>query len=297
MLARTLTRFSHKQFSAKIFSPKIFSARNFSTQPNGQPKVFDASLADAVSKKDGLNLYYKKVFQRTANDLCIVGASAAATGIVTAVAPIVAFPALIGGFGAGMVYLIKFGKKKPQYTQSVEPFGGLSTQSVGPKGLDEESSHVELVHDEERDMWVKKFMIAQGIVAGPACALLYPVIAPAIIATGLVMTGTTLGAMYFPSVTFREKDLSRFGPAIGAGLLGIVGISVGGIFIPALHHFSVYGGVLFFAAINVYDTLEIEESYKKGQVDHLSHSMNYVLNILNLFIRFLEIFAMAGKKD
>jgi len=59
---------------------------------------------------------------------------------------------------------------------------------------------------------------------------------------------------------------------------------------------DIYGGILLFTGLTVYDSYQARLAYVRGEPDHLGVSVDIYLDLMNLLIRIMEAMAKA-KKD
>lgn len=113
----------------------------------------------------------------------------------------------------------------------------------------------------------------------------------------LLTLALTLGPVT-ASYHMKDNSLLKIGPALHTCLWGIVGAGVTSIVAPGLglhhladisHDVSLYGGLGLFTLLNAYDTHVMIEDYKSGRTDRVGHAANYSLNMINIFLRLLEI--------
>jgi FtsH-binding integral membrane protein len=120
-----------------------------------------------------------------------------------------------------------------------------------------------------------------------------PIVAQAATATGLMVGGISAVAAVAPNDSFLWM---RGGLTIG--LMTVVGASLGQMFFPAstlLMNVSLYGGLALFGGFQLYDTQQIAKRARElpptVRYDGLGESIRLYQNTLNIFIRFVQIFA------
>jgi len=81
--------------------------------------------------------------------------------------------------------------------------------------------------------------------------------------------------------------------SVGSLIFPLVGIT-NPAFLSALYNINIYGGVVLFSLFIAYDTQRMIETFRQNpddsSPDHVSPALNMFLNLISLFIRFLEIF-------
>jgi Bax inhibitor 1 len=112
------------------------------------------------------------------------------------------------------------------------------------------------------------------------------VLGSALVLTGAVFAGFTAMALLAP----RGKLLALGGPLFGM-LLGMIVLSLFNMFYPTYfaHSIILYGGLALFSIMIAYDTQAMIERARCGNGDHVSDATGLFLNMLNIFIRLLQI--------
>lgn len=151
--------------------------------------------------------------------------------------------------------------------------------------------------------WVGHCSLLGGILA-PLSMFGGPAIIRAAFYTAGVVGGLSAIAVCAPS----EKFLVNTAPlSIGLGL--VVASSLGSMLLPptsrfglGLYGISLYGGLLLFSGMLLYDTqktikrAELHPSYMMSPYDPINNSLNIYMDILNIFIRMLAIFGGGGQR-
>ena len=179
-----------------------------------------------------------------------------------------------------------------QYLLVLLPSDYFPYSNIQPEIIKDDKGYILYKNPPNRKSWSNVLFATQGIIISPALLIFSAHIPLALVVTGVITAGSITGSLFQP-----KGALLKMGPVLHTGLWGLLGISIAGIFIPEMHSIDLYGGVGLFTVYNMYDTHELIEEYEHGQVDHLSHSIDYSLNIINIFIRMLEILARVNNKD
>lgn len=143
-----------------------------------------------------------------------------------------------------------------------------------------------------------------GAVVAPICLMGGPLLIQAAWYTAGIVGGLSLVAACAPS----EKFLTMGGPlAVGLGV--VFTSAVGSMFIsPAtalgagLYSISLYGGLIIFSGLLLYDTqriIKMAEHYPAYHVqpyDPINASISIYLDTLNIFIRIAQILAGGGSR-
>lgn len=141
-----------------------------------------------------------------------------------------------------------------------------------------------------------------GVVLAPLYILGGPVIIRAATYTAGIVGGLSAIAMCAPS----EKFLQATGPlSIGLGV--VVASSISSMFLPpttrfglGLYGISLYGGLVLFSGFLLYDTqklikkAELHPAYSMQPYDPINNSLHLYMDIVNIFVRMVQIFAMGG---
>ncbi len=101
-------------------------------------------------------------------------------------------------------------------------------------------------------------------------------------------------------VTYNSRDDAFLGMSgfLGAGLGGLVALSLANIFLQsnALFNIWLYGGLALFLGFTLYDMKEVQVRAKRSvYFDPMSQSLGVYLDFVNIFIRLLYI--LQGKKN
>ena len=132
-----------------------------------------------------------------------------------------------------------------------------------------------------------------GIIISPSLIIFNQYIPQALILTSALVVGSIIGTRLIP-----RGSMLALGPALSTALCGIVGIgftSIGASFFGLnsfaniAHSINLYGGIILFSLYNVYDTETLIEDYEKGIKNYVNHAVSYSMNILNIFVRILEV--------
>ena len=236
----------------------------------------------------GLDEYLRTTWKYTGYNLGMTAAGSAAglligmgaSPILGTLAPPIIGVGYIASFGYGLYSAYKINAIEPVYERDHNNTGVMRIKE------DHESNIARLGY-------ANKLFLAQGVTLIPALTLglTFNVLPQALLATAAATAGPIAASLMLP----KEWSLTQFESVALTALLGVVGAFVGGIWIPVLHDISTYGGVLVFTFLNAYDTHVAIEEYGRGRPDYVGHSVNYGLNIINLFVRFIEILAKSKK--
>jgi len=154
---------------------------------------------------------------------------------------------------------------------------------------------------------VTKYLLAAGLygmigtVLGPLMHLGGPLVTRAAMYTGALVSGLTLAAMTAPS----EQYLQMSGPLM-MGFCAVFAASIATAFLPptgnlggGVYMIAVYGGVVLFSAMMLYQTQSIVQQCERipyhMHYDPISASIGIYMTTINLFVRILNIL-MSNKR-
>lgn len=185
-------------------------------------------------------------------------------------------------------------------------FGGLfTTLAYKPKRrvrYDEEHEIIYTENSSARLIAYTIFLIGNSLLLNLAMAI-YPVcpdvLLNAVIATFIVFVGSSIYAYSRPIGSLLFLRIPLFGILNGFAFMGIISIFIQMFF--GMNEFTaswftldLYLGIVLFAVFIAYDTHKAIDDYKRGNADHLHYAIEFYLDFVNIFFRFLEIF---GKRE
>lgn len=237
-------------------SSTIPSNQGSSVQPNYTPatssnETFSGSTADSITPQVRNHLV------RVYNLLTI--------GVVTA------------GLGCAAMITTPLGAAVPYF---VPMFGGLACLlwlNFKPPANPQARVALFLAFTTLEGMSIAPF-VKMGAMKG--------VLGSALVLTGAVFAGFTAAALLAP----RGKLLMLGGPLFGC-LMGMMALSLVSMFYPTYfaHSIILYGGLALFSVMIAYDTQAMIERARCGNGDHVQDATGLFLNMLNIFIRLLQI--------
>lgn len=143
-----------------------------------------------------------------------------------------------------------------------------------------------------------------GAVIAPICLLGGPILVRAAWYTAGVVGSLSAVAACAPS----DKFLNMGGP-LAIGLGAVFAASIGSAFLPpataigaGLYSISMYGGLLVFSGLLLYDTQRVVRSaetypqYAAQPFDPVNASISIYLDVINIFIRIATMLAGSGQK-
>lgn len=122
----------------------------------------------------------------------------------------------------------------------------------------------------------------------------------ALVAQAALATGCIVGALSLVAMNSDPEKLSQFEGPLAIGLGVIVAAGLGNLFfpMPLLHNISLYGGLAVFSGLTLTDTNKLMQHAKnlsEDQFDPINESLGIYLDVLNIFIRVIQILADLEK--
>jgi len=143
-----------------------------------------------------------------------------------------------------------------------------------------------------------------GILLAPLTMFGGPAILRAATYTAGIVGGLSAIAVCAPSERFLVSSAPL---SIGLGVL--VASSIGSMFLPpttriglGLYGITLYGGLILFSGLLVYDTqktikkAELHPAYSMAPYDPINNSLHIYMDIINIFIRMLQIFGGGQRR-
>jgi FtsH-binding integral membrane protein len=146
--------------------------------------------------------------------------------------------------------------------------------------------------------WIHGIM---GFIMAPSLIIFNQYIPQALILTSALVAGPIMGTRLIP-----KGSMLSLGPALSTALCGLVGIgftSIGSSYFgfnalaDITHSINIYGGIIIFTIYNSYYTERLIDDYEKGIKNYVDHAISYSLNIINIFVRILEVLRYLNQDD
>lgn len=131
---------------------------------------------------------------------------------------------------------------------------------------------------------------------------------PALIRAATYTAGIVGGLSAIAVCAPSERFLMSTAP-LSLGLGAVVASSIGSMFLPptskiglGLYGIALYGGLIVFSGMLLYDTqktikkAELHPAYSMAPYDPINNSLHIYMDILNIFIRMVQIFALGGQR-
>jgi FtsH-binding integral membrane protein len=179
--------------------------------------------------------------------------------------------------GSAAMILTPLGKIVPYYVPMVGGLGALLWLNFRPPASVTARVGLFLTFTTLEGMSIAP-LVKMGAMKG--------ILGSALVMTGAVFIGFSAAALLAP----RASLLSLQGPLFGC-LLGLMAVSVLNIFWPTAfaHSLILYGGLALFSIFIATDTQSMIERARCGDTDHVQDATSMFMNVLNVFIRLLQI--------
>lgn len=143
-------------------------------------------------------------------------------------------------------------------------------------------------------------LIGLGMTAAPAIGMV-AMTSPSTIPMAMAMTAAIFGGASLAAYNIPTDKMASIGKVLMGSLLGLIGLQLVGfgsyLFMgpnalsSLLFRADNYLGILLFSAFVAYDTHVAINSYESGAADHLGMSVQFLLDVWNIFIRLLYLFS------
>lgn len=276
-----LPRIPKSYFSRSILRT---NAPAFSQNLPRIPKASFANQIPTVTTTEtaplAINTYMKNIYLTS---LATFGSILGASWLLSSSAFALGSASILGGFALSLGGVIGFSFHKPPYVNAFDVSG---------------QQKIIAVNTFTRKLWYGAFATGSVLMLAPLFTLanaISPTIAP--LAT-LLTVGTFLGSSAY-ALNQPLGKFSSWGSVLTGTLVSLILLQLGGLgaawamgpnaFSNIVWSVQPYIGVGLFTAFQMFDTQAAVMEYEAGNVDVLGHSMNYVLNLKNLFVSFLQI--------
>jgi len=155
--------------------------------------------------------------------------------------------------------------------------------------------------DKRRVVTRQNIFLAVGTLTGMAIGPLIASSAPGVVLAAALGTSAIFGGFTLAALKAKHRSMLMLGGVLGGGLLVVFSCGLAGLLLPmfgvtnpailgALYNINLYLGLGVFSLYVAYDTQRMVDSYTQGDDDHVSPALNLFLDIINIFIRLLQIF-------
>jgi len=114
----------------------------------------------------------------------------------------------------------------------------------------------------------------------------------AILRDAFVLTSGCMGGLGYTAYMSRDDAFLGMSGILGAGLGGLMAVSLGNIFFnsPLLFNIWLYGGMALFLGLTIYDLKQIQVAANKSyHFDAMGESVKVYLDFINIFVRMVMI--------
>lgn len=143
-----------------------------------------------------------------------------------------------------------------------------------------------------RNLLYTAFVVTQSLLISPFAALVPTAFIHSAIATSVISLALVMLAYLNPHMV---QDYSG---EICLSLLGLSALSLASYYFVSLEPLAIIAGLLLFSGLLVYDTQRaITEAKTQKAFDPIQHSLAIYLDMLNIFIRILEVYIKTQQKN
>lgn len=246
-----------------------------------------AQRAEARETALGVSAYMRKIYL---NSLFSFGGTLLAAELLSSHAPFLSGGSFALGVAGSLAGVVAFSLHRPERC--------AATDAQGRELLVAVDSPL-------RRLWYGLFLGGGALTLAPlfamANALSATLVPCAIVLTAASFLGMSAYAMSRPLGSF-----SAWGAVLSGALVSLLALQLAGgcsylllgptAFSQLLSSAQPYVGLGLFSALQLYDTQAALEEYERGSVDVLGHSLNFVLNLKNLFASALQLL-MRFRRD
>lgn len=195
--------------------------------------------------------------------------------------------------------------------------GGLIPSFAGVLGISYyKPTYKTITHDGENihyaeDVPMRKISYASlvtgmGMVMAPLTGIVME-IDPMILPTSVGLAGAIFGACAWYSKRCKDTTMMQWRAPLTVGLFSLLGLQLAGLgtamimgpnaFTEMAHNFDIYGGIVLFTGMSIYDSYLARKMYLAGTPDHLGCATTTYLDFMNLLIRIMEAIAKSKKNQ
>lgn len=154
-------------------------------------------------------------------------------------------------------------------------------------------------NDSSKWFWMNSVAVSLGIISGPVIAIAYE-LDPLILPTAAVSTTAIFAFFTYHAKNIRDENMNYMGSFLYSSLLAstIVGFVMLFFRVSQFVQLVYLGlGLVMFCGFISYDTKLMYDRFKKGETNYYDYAMNLFLDIINVFIKILNILMiLSGKK-
>lgn len=259
--------------SSPIFVPK---------DPNENRPDKEVST-DTLLQNLGFRQFLSRTYAWTGLGLC------GTLGVATLLGPVgLSMPLFIGGIVTSFASIFGLSWLKPEFKKKTDH---------GKEILYAEDSLA-------RKLSFVGLTGGMGVAMAPMIQMVLS-IDPMIVPVSLGLTASIFGGCWLYSKKCTDLSMMKWKFPLLIGLCSLVGLQLIGLgsmwfFGPnaisaLIHSVDLYGGIVLFVLLTIYDMHKASKMYRKGKPDHLGCATNLYLDGLNLIVRIMQIMAEAKK--
>lgn len=142
------------------------------------------------------------------------------------------------------------------------------------------------------------FAFCQGCSISPIVGSAL-VINPTLVLTAVATTATVFICFTLSALMTKRRSYLFLGGYLSAAVMGMMVVRLGSMFTGSRgmsFELELYAGVLIFSAYILFDTQLIVEKASAGEMDHIRHALDLLVDLLALFVRILLIIMRNNQK-
>ena len=244
-------------------------------------------ISKMQSSQIGINAYMKDIYKYS---LFSFGSLITGAHIISTTS-LMANPMLLVGGGAVMSIgsIIAFSFHKPNQ---------ITTQ-------DYTGRQITIAEETPYRKGLFALLVGGGMLSISPIFAMANVLNPSIVPTAVFLSISTFAGMSLYSMSQPLGKFDKWRSVLTGALFSVIGfqlVAAGSFWFMGPNIFSSlvwtvypYFGIGLFSAFQIYDTQQAIISYENGQIDILSHSLNFYLNLKNLLINFIQILSSFNR--
>ena len=254
-----------------------------SRPPSRLPRRSFSTLAERTEAREtalSVNAYMRKIYL---NSMLSFGGTLFAAEVLSSSALFLSGGSFFLGVGASLAGVIGFSLHRPERQRATDAAGRELLVAVDSA---------------TRKLWYGLFLGGGALTLAPLFAMANA-LSTTLVPYSIVLTAASFLGMSAYAMSRPLGSFNAWGSALSGALVSLLALQLlaGGSYLLAGPNagsqlaFSVqpYLGLGLFSALQIYDTQAALQEYEQGSIDVLGHSMNFVLNLKNIFTSLLQI--------